>query len=51
MAKASAQAQAAGVRGTPTFEIGPTGGPFHTVQVSSLAPPGFRDAIESQLKG
>jgi len=51
MAKATAQAQAAGVRGTPSFEIGPTGGQLHTLQVSSLAPTEFRDAIEAELKG
>ncbi len=51
MAKASAQAQAAGVRGTPSFELGPTGGPLHSLQVTSLAPPQFRDAIEAELAG
>jgi protein-disulfide isomerase len=51
MAKASAQAQAAGVRGTPSFEIGPTGGPLHALQATSLAPPEFRAAIEAQLAG
>ena len=51
MAKANTQAQAAGVRGTPSFEIGATGGRLQTLQVTSLAPPEFRDAVESQLKG
>ena len=51
MAKATAQAQAAEVRETPSFEIGPTGGPLHTLQVTSLAPPEFRAAIEAELAG
>jgi protein-disulfide isomerase len=51
MAKANTQAQAAGVRGTPSFELGPTGGRLRTLQVTSLAPLEFRDAVESQLKG
>ena len=51
MAKATAQAQAAGVTGTPSFELGKTGGPLHSLKVSSLAPPEFRDAIEAELNG
>jgi protein-disulfide isomerase len=51
MAKANTQAQVAGVRGTPSFEVGLTGGRLQALQVTSLAPREFRDAIESQLKG
>ena len=51
MAKATAQAQAAGVTGTPSFEIGQTGGPMHSLRVTSLAPPQFRDDIEAELAG
>ena len=51
MAKASAQAQAAGVRGTPSFELGRTGGPLNPLQVTSLAAPQFRHAIEAELAG
>jgi protein-disulfide isomerase len=42
-------AQAAGVRGTPSFEIGPTGGTPHLVSLTSLAPDGLRPAIDTLL--
>jgi protein-disulfide isomerase len=42
-------AQAAGVAGTPAFQIGRTGGSLELVQVNSLGPEGLRPAIESAL--
>ena len=49
MAKAQAQAQAGGVRGTPAFELGPTGSTPETLEVTSLAPDEFAAAIEALL--
>jgi protein-disulfide isomerase len=49
MAKAQAQAQAGGVRGTPAFELGPTGSAPETLEVTSLAPDEFAAAIEALL--
>ena len=51
IAKAQAQAQAADVRGTPAFEIGRTGGALQPLQVTSLEPAEFRDAVEAVLAG
>lgn len=51
LARAAAAAQAAGVRSTPSFQLGPTGGPFHIVQVDSLGPEGIAPAIDSALAG
>jgi protein-disulfide isomerase len=51
MAKSAGQAQASGVQGTPSFELGPTGGQLQPLRVTSLAPPQFRDAIEAALAG
>ena len=51
LARAEATAQAAGVRSTPSFQLGPTGGPFHIVQVDSLGPEGIAPAIDSALAG
>ncbi len=51
MAKAQRQAQAAGVRGTPAFELGPTGSALETLQVSSLGPEEFAAAIDAALAG
>jgi len=51
LARAAATAQAAGVRSTPSFQLGPTGGPFHIVQVDSLGPEGIVPAIDSALAG
>ena len=42
-------AQAAGVHGTPAFQVGPTGGRLELVQVSSLGPEGIIPAIEAVL--
>lgn len=47
--RAAEAAQAAGVRGTPTFELGPTGGPLELIQVGSLGPEGIVPAIEAVL--
>jgi protein-disulfide isomerase len=49
MAKAQRQAQAGGVRGTPAFELGPTGSALETLLVSSLAPEEFAAAIDALL--
>jgi len=51
MAKAQAQAQASHVRGTPAFEIGPTGGTLRPLEVTSLEPAQFAAAIDSVLAG
>lgn len=51
LARATASAEAAGVRSTPSFQLGPTGGPFHIVQVDSLGPEGIGPAIDSALAG
>jgi hypothetical protein len=48
-AQATAAAQAANVHQTPTFEIGRTGKPLHTVETSSLSPPPFQAAVEQAL--
>jgi protein-disulfide isomerase len=47
--EAAASAQAAGVRGTPSFEVGRTGGPRGLLQLSSLGPEGLVPSIESEL--
>lgn len=49
MAKAQAQAQATNVRGTPAFEIGRTGGTLRPLEVTSLEPAQFREAVEAIL--
>ena len=49
--RASAAAAAAGVHSTPSFQLGPTGGPFHLVQIDSLGPEGITPAIDSALAG
>jgi protein-disulfide isomerase len=51
LTKSAQAAQAAGVAGTPGFQIGRTGGPLELVQVDSLGPEGLRPAIESALAG
>ena len=45
----AAAARAAGVNGTPSFQVGPTGGTLEPVQVSSLGPGGIVPAIEAVL--
>lgn len=49
MRAAAAAATAAGVSGTPTFQIGVTGGPLELVPLSSLGPDGIRPAIDRLL--
>jgi protein-disulfide isomerase len=49
LTKSAQAAQAAGVAGTPAFQIGRTGGPLELVQVDSLGPEGLGPAIESAL--
>jgi protein-disulfide isomerase len=49
LVRASNAARAAGVHGTPTFELGPTGGPLRGIEVRSLDPAGITPAIESLL--
>jgi protein-disulfide isomerase len=49
LTKSAAAAQAAGIAGTPAFQVGRTGSPLELVQVNSLGPDGLRPAIESAL--
>jgi protein-disulfide isomerase len=49
IARDAAAADAAGVRGTPAFAIGPTGGQLDSVTLSSLRPEGLIPAIEGAL--
>jgi protein-disulfide isomerase len=49
MRSAAAAARAAGVSGTPSFEIGPTAGPLRLLRVNSLGPEGVAPAIEEAL--
>jgi protein-disulfide isomerase len=42
-------AEAAGVRGTPAFQLGPTGGRLELVRIDSLGPEGIASAIERAL--
>lgn len=50
LARASAAAQAAGVQGTPSFELGPTNGKLELVQVTSLGPDGLTPLIDEHLE-
>jgi protein-disulfide isomerase len=45
----AAAAKAAGVDGTPAFQVGPTGGPLERVEVASLGPEGIVPAIDAAL--
>lgn len=47
--KAQAAATAAGINGTPSFELGPTGGSLQRVQISSLDAQALRPAINQLL--
>ncbi|MGH3070714.1 MAG: DsbA family protein [Gaiellaceae bacterium] len=47
--RAAAAALAAGVNGTPAFQVGPTGGALEVVRVSSLGPEGIVPAVEEAL--
>ncbi|HSC64798.1 MAG TPA: thioredoxin domain-containing protein [Caldimonas sp.] len=42
-------AHAAGVQGTPSFEVGRTGGPMRLVRVTSLTAAGIRPALDAAL--
>jgi protein-disulfide isomerase len=46
---AGAAAQRIGIQGTPSFELGPTGGPLRLVGLTSIGPEGLRPAIDSLL--
>lgn len=48
---AQAKATAEGIQGTPSFEVGPTGGQLSRVQIASLDAEALRPAIESALSG
>ena len=45
----AAAAKAAGVNGTPAFQVGPTGGLLERVEVGSLGPDGIVPAIDAAL--
>ena len=45
-----ALAEAAGVQGTPSFQIGRTGGPLELLQLESLGPEGITPAIDALLR-
>jgi protein-disulfide isomerase len=47
---AQAAADAAGVRGTPSFQLGRTGGALQLVTLRSLAPEGITPAIDALLR-
>jgi protein-disulfide isomerase len=49
MADASRSSQAAGIAGTPAFQIGKTQGTLQTVPLTSLGPEGIQPAIEAIL--
>ena len=50
MREANEQFEAAGLRGTPSFEIGPTGGDLRVIEVTSLEPDAFRPIIDEELQ-
>ena len=47
--RAAASARAAGITGTPAFQIGPTAGRLQLLEVTSLGPEGMVPAIEALL--
>ncbi|HSK15860.1 MAG TPA: thioredoxin domain-containing protein [Gaiellaceae bacterium] len=51
MARSAEQARAAGVQGTPSFEMGPTGGTLAPLEITSLDAAEFRAAIGALLAG
>lgn len=51
VARSARAARAAGVEGTPSFELGPTGGRLVPVQLGSLRPEGIRQALDAALRG
>jgi protein-disulfide isomerase len=50
LGRANAAAEAAGVQGTPSFELGPTSGELELVQPPSLGPEGLTPLIDDLLK-
>jgi protein-disulfide isomerase len=50
LGRASAAAQAAGVQGTPSFELGPTGGELELVRLASLGPEALTPLIDDLLE-
>ena len=47
---AQAAADAAGVHGTPSFQLGRTGGALELVKLRSLGPEGITPAIDALLR-
>lgn len=47
--EAAAEAQSAGVQGTPTFLVGPTGGQLHVLEYSELSVDQFREHLDEAL--
>ena len=47
--RSAAAAEAAGIQGTPSFQLGPTGGRLELVELHSLGPDGIVPAIEAVL--
>lgn len=50
IAAAAVAARAAGIPGTPSFQVGPTGGRLQLVQLRSLGLEGLQPAIEAALR-
>ena len=50
LGRANGASQAAGVQGTPSFELGPTGGPLELVELRSLDPEGLTPLIDDLLE-
>ena len=50
LSRANAAAQSARVQGTPSFELGPTGGKLELVELSSLDPEGLTPLIDDLLE-
>ena len=49
IADSKSAASQAGINSTPSFQIGPTGGELESLDVGSLEPSEFADAIDEQL--
>jgi protein-disulfide isomerase len=49
MRRAAAAAEAAGIRSTPSFQVGRTGGPLQVVEVGSLDADGIAPALDAAL--
>ena len=50
IAEASANAQKYGVASTPSFVVGPTGGPYTKLEVEISNPDAFKAAFDALLK-